>query len=341
MPMAASYTPDEDLNSAPHDVFDINGLLVAGPGNEGFITTSAGGAYDRQRLVYDRERMVLNYELQQLDNSRGPDAPQGLPKSEKVTLDQQYLDVANQALGNVQAAVDRAQNKVPQPTWLHDPSEFQVVVNHFFDKASQKTFQRSYQQGDGSTLDQTINSYDVRPTAVEDVSAKILQVTSQISQMDQLVKSIDDKFSVIDTASSSSDEKLILSKMLGLSSGVTHASLSIDAIYAVDPGRFEPKDGEGRPTKYDPKNLCDVLQAVEYFLENPARGMAEGMRLFGPNAIKELRDTMADMPKPAAPSIEGALAPYSNGPLALENLDDDNRPGSPGYNRKYRPPGPF
>jgi len=333
MPMAAFTT---DFDPEPYSRTEVGardwkGDPVAGADHEGLITTSLGGAYDR-------ERMIRQYELHELESSRSASAPQGLPKTERVNEDRACMQAADEALSAMQAEI----NKVPQPTWVSNNQKFAIAMEGLFNASAE-----SYGVPQGK-MNKAMDVYGFWPKTKDDVAGKVQAVQNQIQQMDGLVQSIDKKFSILEEVAISKDDKMALSSMLGLGSGVTHNTMSIDAIYAVDPGRFEPKDGEGRPTKYDPRNLIHVLQAVEHLLENPARGLAEGMSLYGPNAIAKLRETLSDRTLAAPeynPGVSNSMinqinqlgGPGAAPPRRLDdpNNDDPNNPNSP-TNRRNR-----
>lgn len=296
------------------NVFDANGFKVA-KGNEGFITTSVGGATDRQR-------MILTHEWQELENSRSPSAPQGLPRTETINTDRVCIQAADKALSIMQAQV----NKIPQPTWVSDKAAFSHVMNGLFEAEGEK------RGVSPSRMNSAVDTYNLRPQAHPDVTNKSAMVQSQIRQMDELVAKIDKSFDEIAKLAKSPQDLKALSLM-----GVT----SIDGIYAVDPGYFEPKDGEGRPTKYDPKNITHVLQAIDHFMQNPARAMMAieeggmGMHLFGPKAIDELRLIVGER-APTAPGNNFDASPgimnqvnSTPGAIRMANADPDGDPNDP------------
>jgi len=278
---------------AIHDAYGLN------PIDGALLTTSVGGAYDRQRLV-------LTGELEELER-------QPKPKMVKAESDKEALIVAQKVLNDVQATVDRAKTKVPLPTWLHNPDEFKaVVLTVVFESSSQKNHVSR------PSVEQTMNTYDLSPASADDVSAKITQASQQILEMDGLMGSINSKFEQLARHAKSPEEMKILAKM-----GIT----SVDGIYALDPGKFRPDDG----AEYNPRNMIHVLKAVDHFMDNPAEAMREGMSLYGPKAISEIRAFMSDrMPAPAgynpgvSPSIMGAISPPAP-------------PASPGYTNRYGP----
>lgn len=284
-------------------IHDANGFNPV----DSFIETSFGGAYDRQR-------MVLRYEVQELETEFAP-------KTQKAGNDLSCMRAAEEALSLMQAQI----NKIPQPSWVSDPAQFSTKMNLYFDAAARAN------DVPKARMDSAVDRYDLAPQSKDDVSGKINLVNQQIAQMDALVNNIDSKFNELAQLAQSPQEFKALSQM-----GIT----SIDGIYAIDPGRFVPKDGDGRPTQYDPKNLIHALQAIEHFLENPALATMEGMRLFGPRAINELREVMRDDygAKPQnglGRAPEGVLAPDPNGRFAPPprnpddpNNDDPNNPNS-------------
>jgi hypothetical protein len=230
--------------------------------------------------------MILNYELKELERDNAP-------KTAKIPNDRPYLDTAKDAMSLVQRAVTRAMDEVPQPTWLSNPSQFRAVVNASLNVASIRNLGQGYEEGDKSKLDQVVGTYNIRPAIPDEVGAKIEQISHQINQMDALVQNIDAKFNEIAQLAKSPQEFVALSKM-----GIT----TIDGIYAIDPGRFTPKDGDGRPMGYDPRNIIHGLQAIEHFMNDPAKASAEGMKLYGPKAVEQLQRAMKDQPLAPVPT---------------------------------------
>jgi len=320
MPMTA-YTTDFDPEAyAGTEVGarDWKGDPVASVDQDAWITTSLGGGYDSIR-------MGLQYKVGELAELE----IRNVPKTERVNEDRACMQAADEALNFMQQKI----KEVPQPKWVNDSAAFGKNMAAIFNQAAAE------HQIPQSKMDNALATYDLRPASKNDVAGKIQAVESQIRQMDQLVQNIDEKFSIIEKTAISPDDKLNLSRMLGLGSGVTHSSMSIDAIYAVDPGRFKPQGKD----HYDPRNLIDVLQAVDHFLENPARGLAEGMSLYGPNAIKELREALSDAlkkPEPGMRGPEGVLAADPNGAFAPPRNSDNGDPYDPtNPNNRRKAPG--
>ena len=277
----------------PHDAYGF-----AATGREAFISSSFGHAYDQSRIALKHEALTLN---------QNP-----APKTQQAEEDAACMEAAGAALSLVQGAI----NKIPQPSWVNDPEQFKTQVDIYFHKAAE-------QNGvSPSRMDAAVDNYNMRPASKHDVSAKLAQVNQQIQMMDSLVNNINNSFNETFRLAKSPAEFKALTQM-----GVT----SIDGIYAVDPGFFKPKDLNGNPVDYDPKNLLHSLQAIERFLDNPATATVElGIRLFGPKAIEQLREVMRE--------DYGAQTLEQQAQARARKLDVPDTPLAPDPNGRFAPP---
>lgn len=256
-----------------HDAYGFSPL-------DSFIQTSFGGAYDYQRMVYKKEIADLEIELD----------PDGPSIQERTIEDKGLLNVIDGAKTKFGEHIEKAVEKVPQPTWLNNPEEYKLVENYFLDQASLAAFNRPYVEGDGSKLDRTINTYNVRSQIPGHVQAdRVADVARQANRERQsyvkgLVAKMDGHAAEVDKTCEEVRKLAITPE--DAKNFVQQGVKSLDDIQAIYPGYFQPADG----SKYNKYNMAHILEAAEFCVKNPALAKAMDMQVFSSREMNEIRE---------------------------------------------------